>query len=71
MGVWRKCGEAASAGFSAAPYSAHHKLYSEVMVSPVASAVMLVEVGLLREAVVYVQKAAKALTRRLKKYLNT
>jgi hypothetical protein len=36
-------------------------LYSEAVVSSVASAVALVEVGLLREAVEYVQKAAKAL----------
>jgi hypothetical protein len=60
-GVWRRCGEAASARLSAAPYSAHHKLYSEVMVSSVASAVALVDVGRFREAVEYVQKAAKAL----------
>jgi hypothetical protein len=59
--VWRRCGKAASAGLSAAPYSAHHKLYSEAVVSSVASALVLVEVGLLREAVEYVQKAAKAL----------
>jgi len=58
MGVWRRRGEAASAGLSAAPYSAHHKLYSEAVVS---SAVALAEVGRLREAVEYVQKAAKAL----------
>ncbi len=56
--MWRKRGEAASA---AAPYSAHHKLYSEAVVSSVASAVALAEVGRLREAVEYVQKAAKAL----------
>ena len=61
MEVWRRRGEAASAGLSAAPYSAHHKLYSEAVVSSVASAVVLAEVGLLRKAVEYVQKAAKAL----------
>jgi hypothetical protein len=61
MGVWRRRGEAASAGLSAAPYSAHHKLYSEAVVSSVASALAFVEVGRLREAVEYVQKAAKAL----------
>jgi hypothetical protein len=57
-GVWRKCGEAASA---TALYSAHHGLYSEAVVSSVASAVALVDVGRFREAVEYVQKAAKAL----------
>jgi hypothetical protein len=56
--VWRRRIEAASA---AAPYSAHHDLYSEAMFSSVASAVALVEVGRFREAVEYVQKAAKAL----------
>ncbi len=40
------------------PYSAHHGLYSEAVVS---SAVALAEVGRFREAVEYVQKAAKAL----------
>ncbi len=59
--MWRKCGEAASARLSAAPYFAYHKLYSEAVVSSVASAVALVEVGRFREAVEYVQKAAKAL----------
>jgi len=60
-GVWRRCGEAASAGLSAALYSAHHKLYSDAVVSSVASAVVLAEVGQFREAVQYVQKDAKAL----------
>jgi hypothetical protein len=59
--VWRRHREAASTRFSAAPYSAHHKLYSEAVVSSVASAVALAEVGLFRETVQYVQKAAKAL----------
>jgi hypothetical protein len=59
--VWRRCGKAASAGLSAAPYSAHHKLYSEAVVSSIASAVTLAEVGQFKEAVQYVQKAAKAL----------
>jgi hypothetical protein len=58
MGVWRRRGEAASAGLSAVPYSAHHKLYSEAVV---ASAVALAEVGRFKEAFEYVQKAAKAL----------
>jgi hypothetical protein len=58
VGVWRRRGEAASA---AAPYSAHHGLYSEAVVSSVASAVALVEVGRFGEAVQYVQRAAKAL----------
>jgi len=56
--VWRRLREAASA---AALYSAHHGLYSEAVVSSVASAVALVEVGRFREAVQYVQRAAKAL----------
>jgi len=59
--VWRRRGEAASAGLSAAPYSTHHKLYSEAVVSSVTSAVALAEVGQFREATQYVQKAAKAL----------
>jgi hypothetical protein len=59
--VWRRRGEASSAGLSAAPYSTHHKLYSEAVVSSIASAVALAKVGQSREAVQYVQKAAKAL----------
>jgi len=59
--VWRRRGEAAIAGLSAALYSAHHDLYSEAVVSSVASAVALVDVGRFREAVEYVQRAAKAL----------
>jgi len=39
----------------------YHGLYSEAVVSSVASAVALVEVGRFREAVEYVQKAAKTL----------
>ncbi len=39
----------------------YHKLYSEAVVSSAASAVALVEVGRFREAVVCVQRAAKAL----------
>jgi hypothetical protein len=39
----------------------YHGLYSEAVVSSVASAVALVEVGQFREAVEYVQKAAKTL----------
>jgi hypothetical protein len=39
----------------------YHRLYSETVVSSVASAVALAEVGRLREAVEYVQRAAKAL----------
>jgi ribosomal protein L12E/L44/L45/RPP1/RPP2 len=58
MRVWRRRREAASARLSAAPHSAHHKLYSEAAVS---SAVALAEVGRFREAVDYVQRAAKAL----------
>ena len=59
--MWRRRGEAASARPSAAPYSVYHRLYSEAVVSSVASAVALVEVGRFREAVEYVQKAAKTL----------
>ncbi len=58
MEMWRKCGEAAS---TTAPYSVHHGLYSEAVVSSVVSAAALAEVGRFREAVEYVQKAAKAL----------
>jgi hypothetical protein len=57
-GVWRRRREAASA---AAPHFAYYGLYSEAVVSSVASAVALAEVGRFREAVEYVQKAAKAL----------
>jgi hypothetical protein len=52
----------ALAGLSAAAlYSVYHGLYSEAVVSSVASAVALAEVGQFREAVQYVQKAAEAL----------
>ena len=61
MGMWRRRGEAASAGLSAALYSVYHGLYSEAVISSVASAVALAEVGWFRDAVQYVQKAAKAL----------
>jgi hypothetical protein len=61
MGVWRRRGEAASARLSVALYSVYSGLYSEAVVSSVASAVALVEVGRFREAVEYVRKAAKAL----------
>ncbi len=56
--MWRRRGEAASA---AALYSVYSGLYSEAVVSSMASAVALVEVGRFREAVEYVRKAAKAL----------
>ncbi len=59
--MWRRRREAASAGLSAAPYSVYSGLYSEAVVSSAAPAVAFVEVGRLREAVEYVQKAAKAL----------
>ncbi len=55
MEMWLRHGEAASA---AALYSVYHGLYSEAVV---ASAVALAEMGRFREAVEYVQKAAKAL----------
>jgi len=45
MEVWRRRGETASAGLSAALYSVYHRLYSEAVVSSVASAVTLAEVG--------------------------
>jgi hypothetical protein len=52
----------ALAGFSAATlYSVYSGLYSEAVVSSVASAVALAEVGQFREAIEYVQRAAKAL----------
>ncbi len=60
-GVWRRRGEATSADLSAALCSAYHGLYSEAVVSSVASAVALAEVGRFREAVEYLQRAAKAL----------
>jgi len=59
--VWRRRGKAASARLSAAPYSAHHDLYPEAVVSSIASAVALAEAGQFKEAVQYVQKTAKAL----------
>ena len=62
MGVWRRCIKAASARLSAtALYSVYHDLYSEAVVSSIASAVALAEVGRFRETVQYLQKAAKAL----------
>jgi len=62
MGMWRRRREAASASLSAAAlYSVYGGLYSEVVVSSVASAVALAEVGQFGEAVQYIQKAAKAL----------
>jgi hypothetical protein len=61
MEVWRRRGEAASAGLSAALYSVYSGLYSEAVVSSAVSAVALVDVGRFREAVEYVQKAAKTL----------
>ena len=59
--MWRRRGEATSASLSAALYSVYHGLYSEAVVSSVASALALVDVGRFREAVEYVQKAAKTL----------
>ncbi len=61
MGVWRRRRKAASARLSAALYSVYGGLYLEAVVSSVASAVALAEVGQFREAVQYIQKAAKAL----------
>jgi tetratricopeptide (TPR) repeat protein len=52
----------AFAGFSAAAlYSVYHGLYSEAVLSSVATAVAFAEVGRFKEAVEYVQRAAKAL----------
>jgi len=61
MEVWRRHKEAASAGLSAAPYSVHHDLYSEAVVSSIASVAALAEAGQFKKAVQYLQKAAKAL----------
>ena len=61
MGMWLRRRKAAAAGFSAALYSVYKGLYSEAVVSSVAFAAALAEVGRFREAVQYVQKAAKAL----------
>jgi len=62
MEMWRRCGEAASAGFSAAAlYSVYSGLYSEAVVSSAASAVAPAEVGQFKEVVQHVQRAAKAL----------
>jgi len=61
MEVWRRRGKAASARLSAALNSVYSGLYSEAVVSSAVSAVALVDVGRFREAIEYVQKAAKAL----------
>jgi hypothetical protein len=58
IGVWLRRREAASV---AALYSVYSGLYSEAVVSSMASAVALAEVGRFREAAQYVQRAAKAL----------
>ena len=58
MEMRRRRREAASA---AAPHFAYYGLYSEAVVSSIASAVALAEVGYFREVVQYVQRAAKAL----------
>jgi hypothetical protein len=59
--MWRRRRKAASAGLSAALYSVYSGFYSEAVVSFVASAVALAEVGQFRKAVQYVHKAAKVL----------
>jgi len=52
----------AFAGLSAAAaYSAYHGLYSDAVVSSVASAIALADAGQFREAVEYVRRAARAL----------
>jgi hypothetical protein len=58
MEMWLRRREAASA---AALYSMYSGLYSEAVVSSIASALALAEVGQFKEAVQYVQRAAKAL----------
>jgi hypothetical protein len=63
-GVWRRRGKAASAGLSAALYSVYHGLFSEAVVSSVASAVALAEVGQFKEAVQYVRGPPRRFTRR-------
>ncbi|MEM4651122.1 MAG: hypothetical protein QW086_04770 [Pyrobaculum sp.] len=59
--MWRRRREAASAGLSAAPYSMYHGLYSETVVSSIASVATLAEAGQFKKAAQYLQKAAKAL----------
>ena len=51
----------AFAGLSVALYSVYSGLYSEAVVSSVASAIALAEVEQFKKAVDYLQKAAKAL----------
>jgi tetratricopeptide (TPR) repeat protein len=59
--MWRRRRKGASARLLAAPHFAYYGLYSEAVVSSIVSAVALAEVGQFREAVEYVQRAAKAL----------
>jgi hypothetical protein len=59
--VWHRRGEAASAGLSAVLYSVYSGLYGEAIVSSIASAVALADVGRFREAIECVQRAAKTL----------
>jgi len=59
--VWRRHRKAASASLSAALYSVYHGLYSETVVSSIASVAALAEAGQFKKAVQYLQKAAKAL----------
>ncbi len=62
MGVWRRCIKTVSAGLSAtALYSVYHDLYSEAVVSSIASVAALAEAGQFKKAVQYLQKATKAL----------
>jgi hypothetical protein len=62
MGVWRRCIKTVSAGLSAAAlYSVYHDLYSEAVVSSIASVATLAEAGQFKKAVQYLQKATKAL----------
>jgi len=60
--VWRRCIKAASARLSAAAlYSVYYDLYSEAVVSSIASVVALAEAGQFKKAVQYLPKATKAL----------
>ncbi len=61
MGCGVDAEKAAFAGFSAALHAVYYGLYSEAVVSSVASAAALTELGRFKEAVEYVQKVAKAL----------
>ena len=50
MEVWRRRRKAASTRLSAAPYSMHHDLYPEAVVSSIASVAALAETGQFKKA---------------------